>query len=242
MDFELTRGPTLRAQRVLLYGQHGVGKSTLAAHWPDAVFIDTEDGTGHLDVARLPRPQTWEVLLQEVRWAMDHCCGGSLVIDSADWAERLCTEHVLRAKNLGSIEDMDYGKGYVFVKDEFRRLLRGLDMCVGHAVNVVLVAHDKVTRVTTPDNPTGYDVWGLKLSKHVAPLVKEWADAVLYCHYRTIVATDQHGRGHAMGGTERVMQTTHTATIDAKNRWGLQDEVPMDWEVIAPHIPGSDEA
>lgn len=243
MDFEISRGPKLRAQKVVIYGQHGIGKTTLAAKFPDAVFIDTEHGTDGYDVARLPTPQSWTELLQEVAWAATNIVGGTLVIDSADWAERLCTAHVCAEKEWTSIEDPGYGKGYVAVKEAFSRLLRGLDMCVANAINVVLVAHEQITTVTMPGDATGYSVFGLKMSKHVTPLVKEWADAVLYCHYKTVVlATDKEGKhGRAIGGTERVIQTTHTATIDAKNRWGLPDEIPMGFDAIAPHIPGADE-
>lgn len=243
MDFQITKGPKIRAQKVVIYGQHGIGKTTLAAKFPDAVFIDTEGGTDGYDVARLPTPDSWTMLLQEVAWAATNLAGGTLVIDSADWAERMCTQHVCAAKGWTCVEDPGYGKGYVAVKDEFSRLLKGLDMCVGMAVNVVLVAHEQITTVTMPGDATGYSVYGLKLSKHVTPLVKEWADAVLYCHYKTtVLPTDKEGRhGRALGGTERVVQTTHTATIDAKNRWGLHDEIAMDYDVIAPHIPGAEE-
>ena len=243
MEFQVTRGPTVRAQKVVLYGQHGIGKTTLAARWPDAVFIDTEGGSDGYDVARLPTPDSWVTLLQEVAWASSNIVGGTLVIDSTDWAERLCTSHVCAAKGWQDVEAPGYGKGYVAVKDEFARLLKGLDLCVSMAVNVVLVAHEQITTITMPGDATGYSVYGLKLSKHVTPLVKEWADAVLYCHYKTtVLAIDKDGRhGRALGGTERVIQTTHTATIDAKNRWGLPGEIPMSFDEIAPHIPGADE-
>lgn len=240
MDFKITRGIQQRPQRVLVYGQHGVGKTTLAAQFPGAVFIDTEGGSGHLDVARLPNPSNWYTLLQEVAWATSNMRGGTLVIDSVDWAERLCTAHVCEVKGYESIEAPGYGRGYVEVKDEFSRLLNGLDYVVANAnANIVLVAHDTVTRIQVPgDDSLSYSVFGLKLSKHIAPLVKEWVDAILYCHYKTLVAQDDRGqRTKVRGGTDRVMQTTHTATIDAKNRWGLDGELPMAWETIAEHVP-----
>lgn len=243
MDFEITSGPRLRAQKVLVYGQHGIGKTTLASKWPDPVFIDTEGGTDGYDVRRLPRPMDWATLMNEVAWAQTNLVGGTIVLDSADWAERLCTAYVCAKKEWESVESPGYGKGYVAVRDEFSNLLRYLDGCIAMGVNVVLVAHEQITTVTMPGDAAGYSVFGLKLSKHVTPLVKEWADAVLYCHYKqTVLATDKEGRhGRALGGTERVIQTEHTATIDAKNRWGLPAEIPMDFAAIAPHIPGADE-
>lgn len=238
MGFEVERGVRRRAQRVVIYGQHGIGKTTLAARFPRPVFIDTENGTDELDVARLPRPDDWATLCAEVAWAATQDEFATIVIDSADWAEALCTAYVCMSRGWADVEAPGYGKGYVAVRDEFSKMLSTLTWAAwSRGKNVVLVAHDQVSTVTRPDDMTGYSVWGLKLGKHVAALVKEWADAVLYCRYRVAVVRDQGGRGHAVGGDERVMQCTHTATVDAKNRWGIEGEMPMAWETIAQHVP-----
>ena len=73
----------------------GIGKSTFASYFPDPVFIDTEGGTKRLNVKRLPQPTSWAMLLDEVaevRKGSVPC--GTLVIDTADWAERLCIQAV----------------------------------------------------------------------------------------------------------------------------------------------------
>ena len=31
-------------RRTLIYGQHGVGKTTMAAQWPEPILLPTEDG------------------------------------------------------------------------------------------------------------------------------------------------------------------------------------------------------
>ena len=50
----IKRGVQQRPQRVIIYGPEGVGKSTLAAGLPAPVLLDTEQGSSHIDVARLP--------------------------------------------------------------------------------------------------------------------------------------------------------------------------------------------
>ena len=47
------------ALKVVVYGPEGIGKSTLAAHFPRPVFIDTEGSTRHMDVSRTDKPSSW---------------------------------------------------------------------------------------------------------------------------------------------------------------------------------------
>ena len=62
---EITRGKIQKAKKVVIYGPEGIGKSTFAARFPGAVFIDTEGSTNDMDVARLPRPTSWNMLLMK---------------------------------------------------------------------------------------------------------------------------------------------------------------------------------
>lgn len=41
--------------RTLIYGQHGVGKTTMAAQWPEPILLPTEDGYHHVNVASGPK-------------------------------------------------------------------------------------------------------------------------------------------------------------------------------------------
>ncbi|KKW70312.1 AAA family ATPase [Lactococcus cremoris] len=54
MAFNITSGPTATAQKVVLYGVEGIGKSTFASQFPNAVFIDIEGSTSNMDVMRMP--------------------------------------------------------------------------------------------------------------------------------------------------------------------------------------------
>lgn len=63
--YPLTCGRQDVALKALIYGHEGIGKSTMAAMLPDPVFIDVENGTAQLPVARMPRPTSWAMLLDE---------------------------------------------------------------------------------------------------------------------------------------------------------------------------------
>lgn len=231
---EITRGKIPTAQRVVIYGPEGIGKTTLAAHFPGPVFIDTEGSTRLFDVARYPVPNSWSMLMETVRYAMDHPENQrTLIIDTADWAEKLCIQQVCLREQVASLGSFDYGKGYLMVRDEFGKLLTYLDGCVAAGIHVVLTAHAWLRKIEQPDEKGSYDHWELKLSKQAAPMVKEWADMVLFCNYKTLVITDKSGKGKAQGG-RRMMYTSHTPYWDAKNRHGLPEELSMEWSAIAP--------
>ncbi len=232
MAFPITGGRTDGAKKVVVYGPEGIGKTSFAAKFPDPVFIDTEGSTKAYDVRRFPSPSSFAMLLEEVRQVRDTGCCGTLVIDTTDWAERLCTQDLLSRTKKSGIEDFGYGKGYVYLSEDFGRLLNLLDEVVDRGVHVVLTAHAKMTKFEQPDEQGSYDRWEMKLSKNIHPMVKEWADIILFANYKTTVVHLDNGKAKAQGGL-RVMHTTHHPCWDAKNRYGLPEELPLDFGGIA---------
>jgi hypothetical protein len=239
---EISRGKIQRAQKAIVFGPEGIGKSTFAAQFPNPVFIDTEGSTYHMDVARTPEPSSWSMLLEQVKYfkANPQACG-TLVIDTADWAERLCIEDICAKHKKEGIEDFGYGKGYVYLSEEFGRLLNLLEELVGIGINIVFTAHAQMRKFEQPDEMGAYDRWEMKLQKKTAPMVKEWADMVLFANYETTVVNvdgqgTQKGKNKVQGG-KRVMYTSHHPCWDAKNRHGLADKLSLDYSAIAHCIP-----
>lgn len=243
---EITRGKIQKAKKVVIYGPEGIGKSTFASRFPDPVFIDTEGSTNDMDVARLPRPTSWNMLFDEIDYVRNNpgICK-TLVIDTIDWAELLCVEHICAVHNKKGIEDFGYGNGYVYTKEEFGRFLNRLSDLIEVNVNVVLTAHAQLRKFEQPDEMGAYDRWELKLGKktqsQTSPLVKEWADMLLFANYKTYsVSVDEKGKKHKAQGGKRVMYTQHHPCWDAKNRFGLPEECEFDYGVIQSiiELPG----
>lgn len=235
---KITKGKIQKAKKVVVYGPEGIGKSTFAARFPAPVFIDTEGSTAAMDVARLPRPTSWNMLLEEIGYIKSHpgeC--QTLVIDTIDWAEQLCVEHICSIHNKKGIEDFGYGNGYVYTKEEFGRFLNRLTDVIEAGINIVLTAHAQLRKFEQPDELGAYDRWELKLGKktqsQTSPLVKEWADMLLFCNYKTYsIAVDKDGKKHKAQGGKRVMYTSHHPCWDAKNRYGLPEECDFDYQMI----------
>lgn len=242
---QITRGKIPCAKKVVVYGPEGIGKSTFASKFPDPVFIDTEGSTKDMDVARLPRPSSWEMLLEEIDYVKNHPEEfKTLVIDTVDWAEQLCVNYICSKHGKSGIEDFGYGNGYVYTKEEFGRFLNQLEDVVEKGVHVVLTAHAQIRKFEQPDEMGAYDRYELKLGKktqsQTSPLVKEWSDMLLFAKYKTYsVAADDKGKKHKAQGGRRVMYTSHHPCWDAKNRYGLDEELSFDYSEIA-HIISSD--
>lgn len=241
-SFDISSGIQHGPQKVVVYGPEGIGKSSFAAEFPDPLFIDTEGSTKLLNVKRLPRPESWSVLNQmidEVAKNPEIC--KTLVIDTVDWAERLCSEYICEKGHKQSIEEYGYGKGYVLIKEEFGRMLDRLNAVIESGINVVLTAHCILRKFERPDESGAYDRWELKLGNkagsQISALIKEWSDMLLFVNYKEHVIEDPTTKKKKAHGGERVMYTMHRPAFDAKNRHGLKDELPFSFTEIAFCLP-----
>lgn len=236
---EFITGRQEKAVKVVVYGPEGIGKSTFASKFPTPVFLDTEGSTKYLEVSRFPKITSWTLLMEFIKSVKKQpdLPIDTLVLDTADWAEQLCISEICDKRKVSGIEDFGYGKGYTYLEEEFGRMLNLLEEIVELGINVVIVAHAQMRKFEQPDELGAYDRWELKLEKKTAALVKEWADMVLFANYKTYVVNVDNqgavkGKNKAQGG-KRVMYTTHHPCWDAKNRQGLADELPFEFEEIA---------
>lgn len=220
------------ARRVMLYGTHGIGKTTVAARLPECIFVQTEDGMAGVEADRFPIARDLDAVLASLRslYASSHTYQ-TVVIDSADWLERLIWQEVCSEKGKDNIEDIPYGKGYTFALDYWRRVLRGLDaLRETKRMGVVLLAHSAITRFESPETDA-YDRFSPRLHKSASALVQEWCDEVLFATYRVRTRTTGEGfnrRTKAIGDGERVLHTCERPSHVAKNRLSLPCELAFD--------------
>jgi len=244
---QIQRGKTHAPPRLMVYGTEGIGKSTLASGAPAPIFIQTEDGLNEIDCHKFPLSQSFE----DVETALKELCADShdyqsVVIDSLDWLERLVWDNLCRQYGVSSIEKVDggYGKGYVYAANPWRKLLDLLTtLHTQRGMAVIFIAHAKVERFEDPESPP-YDRYSPRLNKHVAPLVLEWCDAVLFATRKIRTQTEDAGfnrkrtTAFAVGadGGERVLRTVGGPSCVAKNRYNLPPEIPLDWDTLLAGI------
>lgn len=228
-------------RRVMLYGVHGIGKSTWGAMSEKPIFIQTEDGLGEIDCHKFPFSDSYS----EVMEAISHIYSGkhdyrTVVLDSLDWLERLIWVEVCNSRGVNSIGDIGYNKGYVFALDYWSKVLDGLSALRNERqMMVILTAHAQIERFQSPMADT-YDRYTPRLHKHASAMVQEWVDELLFACYRVETKQVDEGfdrkRNRAVGEAERVIYTTEGPAHVAKNRLNLPPELPMDYRTYAQHF------
>jgi AAA domain len=230
----VARNVAARPPRIMVYASHGIGKTTFGAGAPDPIFILTEDGLGILDVPHFPLATS----LDDVRQAITALVNeeheyGTVVVDSLDWLDNLIWAEI-HGKYVAA--DLAYGKGAVIAADIWREILSGFSALRDtKGMAVVLLAHCEIKRFDSPEVEP-YDRYQPKLQARSSSLVQEWADAVLFANYKTIVKKTDVGfkkevnRGITAG--ERLLYTTEKPAYLAKNRFGLPETLPFRWDAL----------
>jgi hypothetical protein len=226
-DLQISRGINVQAQKIILYGPGGVGKSSLAASLKDSgidpLFIDFDEGSNFLDVARVV-PQTLDETRRILQNREMFQPFGAIVLDSLTKAEEVATAWTLanvpheKGHAVKSVEGYGFGKGYQHVFETMLMLLGDLDAVARSGKHVVCIAHECVANVP---NPQGEDFirYEPRLQSpasgksSVRLRVKEWADHLIFIGYDQVIKD-----GKATGAGTRTIYTTERPTHMAKSR------------------------
>lgn len=219
-----------QGEKVVGYGNSGVGKTTLFAMMPNPIFIGLDDGGRKIRDPRTGKPITHVIGIQtfdDVRDALSQQDlfpeGSSCVIDTMTVLETLAEpymfENILHEKGgkVTSLEGYGYGKGYTHLFETMRLILQDLDLLVRRGVNAGVICQNMAIKRA---NPSGLDYLedGPKLShpssekNSVRLHVCEWADHVLRIGYHGVVVLgDANAKlGKVQGTGERAIYTTPT--------------------------------
>lgn len=236
----IRKGKVVKPRRTLLYGVHGIGKSTFASQFPGVLFLDMEGGLGDLDVASIDcyndMGKAWQAILE---------LGGdtetpykTIVVDTIDWVERSIIESICTKAGKKSLADFDFGKGKAKVLPAFSSVLNALQS-ISMKYNIILLGHCSTIKVEPPDS-LAYTRYAPKLMDDCAELAMEWADEVLFVNYKVNTRESDEGYGKkrslGLGTGERVLYTSERPSHLAKNRLQLPDSMPFEYSEYAKYV------
>ena len=254
----LVRKKSDKPPRCLFYGVPGVGKSTLAAEFPNPIFLQTEDGAGNLELTTFTdKPFTKFSQFEEaieILWGGEHDFQ-TVVVDSLDWLEPIiwaetCRIHSTRDKPLSTIEEFGYGKGYVAAADVWRRFFKAMNtLRDDRNMTLIYLAHEEIKKFDDPERD-GYDQYRLKMNKYATDIAVENADVVGFLNYIAVIRKEKGGfnkeTAKASGSGQRALFLNQRPAFTAKNRYDMPDQLLINrgqgYAALAPYLPGHRDA
>lgn len=238
--------PADRPVIVTILGDAGMGKTSLAASFPNPIFIRAEDGLQAIPLETRPdalpllsgADDLWEQL-QALITEEHHY--KTLVIDSVTALERMFIQYVIDSdpKKPKSINQAmgGYGAGLSAVATMHQRVRKAAGILNERkGMHVVFIAHAETETVELPDQDA-YTRYSLRLSKKsVAPYVDD-TDVVGFIRLRTFTMGDGERKKAISDGT-RELVCHATASNVSKNRYGIVEplEVSNGINPLTSHI------
>ena len=199
----------LRGYSIFFYGEPKSGKTTTAAHFPEALLLAFEKGYNAIPGIIAQPINTWaefKQVLRELKKEEVKKKFSTIIIDTADICYDYCTKYICdNAKRsdgsfgVDSISDIGYGKGYGMVSDEFDSTLRSI---VQMDYGLVLISH-ATDKTFKNENGEEYNQIVPTLDKRGTNIVSRMADII---GYSRVVSTEQGDKTMLfMRGTNRYM-------------------------------------
>ena len=200
----------------------------------------TEDGAGQLELDSFPLLKSYGDVISALTVLLtEEHDYKTVVLDSLDHLEPLVWQKTVENANnpaINSIEDFGYGKGYIEAQAYWREILTLLDRLRNEkGIAYILTAHAHIKRFDSPECES-YDRYQIKLHDKASALVQESLDCVFFCNYQTVVQKSDVGFGkektRGIGTGQRNIYTVEKPAYIAKNRFGLPEKMPLDWQAF----------
>jgi len=222
---------------VTLFGEGGMGKTTLAAMFPKPVIIRTEDGTtsliGNDNVSMFPLAQSSQDVLDAIEALStqehDH---KTLVLDSITQLATMIEGEIVasdpKAKSINQAGG-GYGAGYSTAADR-HRLIRDWAGALAYekGMNVVFIGHADTETMDLPDFDP-YTRYSVRLHKKSLPHYTDNVDAVCMIRLKTFTRGDGDKKRAISYGEREIICFPQAASV-TKNRFNITEPLPFTFE------------
>lgn len=226
---QVQTGKNPRPPKLLIAGIAGVGKSTFASGAENVLFIEAENRTDHLDVARF-KANKWTDILKILKEIPDSEYK-TVVFDTLDAMELLIFDYICEMHGLNDVND--FGGGYFQFRSplltEWKKFIKAIDELTIQGIQCVLIAHTHIKTFTAPGQPA-YDRWALKMDARSSDFIIENVDLVGFAHFKTFV---KEGKGAAKAKAtttnKRVLEFKYNPTYPTKQGVPVGDSCSLTW-------------
>jgi hypothetical protein len=216
---------------IVIHGQPGVGKTTLAWNFPRPCFLQLEDGCpSGLKIETFGLLESFADVVQAIAHLgkEDHDYQ-TIVVDSLDKLEPLILAALCADRGYASVESPGFGKGWVEADRWWLDFLRGCEwLRRSRGMMVVLIAHSEITTVNDP-RVASYTSYQLRLHKRARALVEDSADLIGFLATDVIIKSEQGSfgktRARADGGSTRWLHVEGRPAFVAKNRYAMPERI-----------------
>ena len=237
---DIRKKTKLKPPKIVLYGGAGIGKTSFASGMNAPIFALTEDGMGKIQCDHFPVAKDYDTFVNNLKTLLENETSyRTLAVDSLDWLEPLIWEKVCQEHGKKSIEEFGYGRGYVEALKQWREYIDVLNLLRDEKnMTIIQIAHNQIKRFESPEIEA-YDRHELKLHRKAGDLILEHSDCCFFANYKlgTVKTQGKGGQTNtkAVQG-DRVIYTQAKPAFLAKNRYGLPEEMPFDWDSIREAI------
>jgi len=237
---DIRKKTKLKPPKIVLYGGAGIGKTSFASGMNAPIFALTEDGMGKIQCDHFPVAKDYDTFVNNLKTLLENETSyRTLAVDSLDWLEPLIWEKVCQEHGKKSIEEFGYGRGYVEALKQWREYIDILNRLRDEkSMTIIQIAHNQIKRFESPEIEA-YDRHELKLHRKAGDLILEHSDCCFFANFKlgTVKTQGKGGQTNtkAVQG-DRVIYTTAKPAFLAKNRYGLPEEMPFDWDSIREAI------
>lgn len=215
-----------------LFGEGGMGKTTLAAMMPDPVFIRTEDGTaslaGNEGVALFPLATKSQDVFDAIEaLASQPHDYKTLVLDSITQLATLIESEIVaadpKAKSINQAGG-GYGAGYNTAAEMHRNIREWAgSLAYDRGMNIVFIGHADTETVDLPDYDP-YARYTIRMHKKSIPHYTDNVDLVGFIRLKTFL-TGTGEKKRAISTAEREIICYPQASSVTKNRFNIDKPV-----------------
>ena len=229
-----------------LFGEGGMGKTTLAAMFPAPLLIRIEDGAMSLqgfdgiEMTPVVRESSEVGEYFDALLTSEHPFK-TVIIDSVTQLATLIETEITAASGAKSITQANggYGAGFKAAADVHRRLRDKAGLLIDKGINVIFIAHATTEEMDLPDIDK-YRRYSVRLHKDVAPHYTDNVDMVALVRLKTwLVGAEGETRKAKTSNEREIICHPQPASV-TKNRFHITEALPFDFSQgnpFAPYLP-----